>query len=87
MSVIRFQRINLNETLPEIGLFDVIFCRNVLIYFDADGRRRAIDRLLARLDPQGYLFLGHSESLIGANDRMRAIAPSVYARGERSHDE
>jgi chemotaxis protein methyltransferase CheR len=78
-SLIRFARINLShESYPVAGRFDLIFCRNVLIYFDAPSKRRVIDRLLDRLDPRGYFFLGHSESL-GNFDRVRAAGPTVYA--------
>jgi chemotaxis protein methyltransferase CheR len=81
-SLIRFARINLNhDSYPLAGRFDLIFCRNVLIYFDAPSKRRVIDRLLDRLDPAGYLFLGHSESL-NQYDRVRAVGPTVYAQKE-----
>ena len=76
-TVIRYRRINLNMPLPD-GAFDLIFCRNVLIYFDTDSRRRAIERLMQRLVPAGYFFLGHSESLINATQRLRPVAPSIY---------
>jgi len=77
-ALIRFARINLShDSYPLAGRFDLIFCRNVLIYFDAPSKRRVIDRLLDRLDPRGYLFLGHSESLNGF-DRVRAAGPTVY---------
>ena len=84
-SVVRFRRINLNGVLPDCGLFDAIFCRNVLIYFEAESRRRAIDRLMQRLQPGGYFFLGHSESLINATQRLRPVAPSIYRREEHRH--
>ncbi len=78
-SLIRFARVNLShESYPVNGKFDLIFCRNVLIYFDAPSKRRVIDRLLDRLEPRGYFFLGHSESL-GNFDRVRAAGPTVYA--------
>lgn len=79
-AVIRFQRLNLHEELPELGTFDLIFCRNVLIYFDLAARTKAVTRILSRLAPAGYLFLGHSESLLSSGLRLRAMAPSVYAR-------
>jgi len=82
LSMIRFERINLHhESYPLTGRFDLIFCRNVLIYFDAPTKRRVIDRLLDRLEPSGYLFLGHSESL-NQYDRVRAVGPTVYAQKE-----
>jgi chemotaxis protein methyltransferase CheR len=81
--VIRFQRLNLHEDLPELGSFDLIFCRNVLIYFDVASRTRAVTRILSRLSPSGYLFLGHSESLLSSGLRLRPMAPSVYSRAAR----
>jgi len=81
-SLIRFARVNLNhESYPIAGKFDLVFCRNVLIYFDAPSKRRVIDRLLDRLEPRGLFFLGHSESL-NALDRVRAVGPTVYALAE-----
>jgi chemotaxis protein methyltransferase CheR len=82
-AVIRFQRLNLHEELPELGSFDLIFCRNVLIYFDVASRTKAVTRILSRLAPSGYLFLGHSESLLSSGLRLRPMAPSVYSRGSR----
>jgi chemotaxis protein methyltransferase CheR len=76
-SLIRFQQLNLNCDSSYSGSFDLIFCRNVLIYFDAHGKRRVIDRLLDRLTPEGLLFLGHSESLHGF-ERVRVAGPTVY---------
>ena len=82
-ATIRFARINLNaESYPAAaGRFDLIFCRNVLIYFDAPSKRRVIDRLLDRLDPAGFFFLGHSESLNHV-ERVRAAGPTVYTLKE-----
>jgi chemotaxis protein methyltransferase CheR len=59
---------------------DVIFCRNVMIYFDVPSRTTLIERLSDQLAPGGYLFVGHSESLIGLRHGLRTIAPSVYMR-------
>ena len=83
-SLIRFDQLNLNdEPLPAIGRFDLIFCRNVLIYFDAPSKRKIIDKLLDRLEPGGLLFLGHSESLNG-HERVRPVGPTVYALREKA---
>jgi len=79
--LIRFDRLNLNdESYPTTGQFDAIFCRNVLIYFDAHSRAKVIDRLLDRLAPSGYLFVGHAESLSSVTERARHIIPTVYSR-------
>jgi len=82
LSVIRFERLNLNEEIHSIaGRFDLIFCRNVLIYFDAQSRGRVIGRLLDQLAPSGYLFLGHAETLNGVTERVRSIMPTIYVHG------
>lgn len=59
---------------------DVIFCRNVMIYFDVESRRLLVERLFDQLAPGGYLFVGHSESLLGLGHRFKAVWPSVYVR-------
>jgi len=82
-SMIRFERLNLNkEVYPFQKPFDLLFCRNVLIYFDTESKRRVIDRLLQVLSPTGYLFIGHAESLTGLGDRVRSILPTVYVKVE-----
>ena len=78
--LVRFQRVNLNDFHGVAGRFDLVFCRNVLIYFDQESRARAVERLLGHLAPAGLLFLGHSESLVGFGSRMRAVIPTVYAQ-------
>ena len=79
-SRVRFKSLNLNDEAYAIeGRFDLILCRNVLIYFAQESRLRAIDRLLDHLAPQGLLFLGHSESLFGRTERVRSVIPTVYA--------
>lgn len=77
-SRIKFSQINLNETLPDIGDFDVIFLRNVMIYFDLETKRKVVSRLLPRLKPGGYFIVSHSESLNGVTDALTIIAPSIY---------
>src|SRR5579871_2397570 len=78
-SIIRFFRMNLNEqAYPLTGKFDMIFCRNVLIYFDQHGRQQVVRRLARFLSPDGYLFLGHAESLHSISDRLRSVIPTVY---------
>lgn len=80
-SLIQFFRLNLNApTYPLTGKFDLIFCRNVLIYFDATSRERAVRRLANFLAPDGYLFLGHAESLHAMSGSMRTLIPTVYTR-------
>ena len=78
-SLVRFARLNLNhDAYPALGQFDLLFCRNVLIYFDPATKLRVVGRLLAHLAPDGHLFLGHAESLGGMTDRLRSVIPTVY---------
>ena len=82
-SVVHFQRLNLNaEPFTFGGRFDLVFCRNVLIYFDANSKARVVGRLLERMEPQGYLFLGHAETVTGLNARTRTVGPTVYGHAE-----
>jgi chemotaxis protein methyltransferase CheR len=77
-ALVTLDRVNLNgEGWPD-GPFDLVFCRNVLIYFDREAKSRVVARLLERLDAHGYLFVGHAESL-GALPHARAVLPTVYA--------
>jgi chemotaxis protein methyltransferase CheR len=77
--LVRFARVNLvGEGWPSGAPFDLVFCRNVLIYFDRKGKIAVVERLLERLDPRGYLFLGHAESLGGFTARARPVLPTVY---------
>jgi chemotaxis protein methyltransferase CheR len=77
---VAFSQINLNEPLPEVGEFDVIFLRNVMIYFQAETKRQVVARLLTKLRPGGYFIVGHSESLNGLADGLQTVAPSIYRK-------
>jgi len=78
-ALVRFQQLNLNASRLDLGApFDLIFCRNVLIYFDTASKARAVERLLSALAPQGTLFLGHAESLTGLTARVAPVQPTVY---------
>jgi chemotaxis protein methyltransferase CheR len=82
-SLVRFQRLNLME--KDYGLreaMDVIFCRNVIIYFDRPTQEKVLGRLVAHLRPGGYLFMGHSETLNGFNMPLAPIALTVYRKIE-----
>lgn len=68
------------EAMKRLGLFDAIFLRNVLIYFDVPTKQEVVARVLERLRPGGYFFLGHSESLSGINSSVRAVAPAAYRK-------
>ncbi|HEX2932353.1 MAG TPA: protein-glutamate O-methyltransferase [Candidatus Binatia bacterium] len=78
-SIVTIQCLNLNDERYSLTPpFDLIFCRNVMIYFDAEARARIVHRLLNFLAPEGYLFVGHAESLSGVSDRIRHVTPTVY---------
>ena len=73
-----FRQINLNTRLPDVGLFDVIFLRNVMIYFNTETKQQIVARLQSCLKPGGYLFIGHSETLNGFQQGFSAVMPSIY---------
>ncbi len=75
-----FRQLNLIEPWPMRGPLDVIFCRNVFIYFDAETKAALIDRYVELLRPGGWLFLGHSESLPRAHPQLRLIGRTIYRR-------
>jgi chemotaxis protein methyltransferase CheR len=77
---IQFLQVNLNEPLPHLGMFDVIFLRNVLIYFSMETKRKVVARVLHLLNPGGYLLIGHSESLIEVTDAVELLAPAIYRK-------
>ena len=77
---VSFVHANLNEPLPQLGKFDVIFLRNVMIYFNNDTKREVVARLLERLKPGGYFLVGHSESLNDISTAVEAVAPSTYRK-------
>lgn len=76
---VQFRQVNLNTPLPgDLGMYDIIFLRNVMIYFNGDTKRQVVTRLLGRIKPGGHLFIGHSESLQDLGDMLRPVVPSVY---------
>lgn len=80
-SVVTFAHLNLNSDVYELpNTFDLVFCRNVLIYFDAQSKERVMRHLLSRLSPDGLLFLGHAETLSGVqtSPAPRAVMPTIY---------
>jgi len=79
-SAVRFRRLNLaGNEYPKEKDFDLVFCRNVIIYFDSRTKAEVIDRLLQHVAPHGYLVLGHAESICGADVRVQRHIPAVYS--------
>lgn len=86
-SLIQFFRLNLNEPgYPLAGKFDIIFCRNVLIYFDLNSRERAHRRIASFIAPGGYFFVGHAETLHAMSSSLTTIIPTVYTRKHDPQD-
>ena len=77
---VRFMQVNLNEPLPKLGMFDVVFLRNVMIYFNNETKQQIVGRILPTLKPGGHFCIGHSESLNGISDAVQALAPSIYRK-------
>ena len=78
---VSFKRLNFMDNdfrMPEI--YDIIFCRNVLIYFDKETQESVIGKFMKYLQPDGYLFLGHSETIFSMNLPLRTCIPTVYKK-------
>ena len=78
--LITFKQLNLLDPWPMRRQYDVIFCRNVVIYFDKPTKQRMFDRMADRLKPDGLLYIGHSENLNGICDRFQLVGRTVYRR-------
>jgi chemotaxis protein methyltransferase CheR len=78
---VSFEQLNLNvEGMKKIGDFDVIFLRNVLIYFDIPTKQRVVANLIPCLKNDGYFIVGHAESLNGITDALKSVEPTIYRR-------
>ncbi len=79
--IVSFKRLNFMEPAYDIDKdFDIIFCRNVMIYFDRPTQEVVINRLCRHIKPEGYLFMGHSETLMGIRAPLKQIVSTVYSR-------
>lgn len=78
--MVKFAQLNLNSnwSLPEP--VDIVFCRNVIIYFDKESKKELVSRIAKNLMPGGYLFIGHSESLFGISDRFELVGKTIYQK-------
>lgn len=79
--MITFKRLNLMHAWPIKGPLDVIFCRNVIIYFDAETKAALIDRYFDLLADHSTLFVGHSETLFGVTSRAKLVGKTIYEKG------
>lgn len=78
--LIQFQAMNLLAPTVPAGNFDLILCRNVLIYFSRETKRLVIDHMWRALKPGGFLFVGHAESLVGVIEGQRPVKPAIYRK-------
>jgi chemotaxis protein methyltransferase CheR len=77
---LRFEQVNLNKPLPPLGSFEVVFLRNVLIYFDLRTKQQVVHRVLDTLRPGGWLFIGHTETLSGICDTLERVGPAIFRK-------
>jgi chemotaxis protein methyltransferase CheR len=77
---VKFIYANLISNLPNLDMFDVIFLRNVMIYFDMETKQRLLERITKYLQPGGYFFVSHSESLSGMKTDLQIVTPSIYRK-------
>lgn len=78
---ITFRQLNLNDEIDTVsGAFDLILCRNVMMYFDGNTRRRVVDGLVNHCTKDGYLFVGHAETLHGVSTRVAPVRPTMWKR-------
>ncbi|MFW0777077.1 MAG: CheR family methyltransferase [Rickettsiales bacterium] len=79
-SLIRFKQLNLIEPWPFKGPLDVVFCRNVIIYFDKETQQKLFTQMASRIKKGGWLYLGHSETLHGISDQFELIGKTIYRK-------
>jgi len=79
---LQFSQLNLNETLPRLGVFDVVFLRNVMIYFDTPTKAAVVARIATCLRPGGYLMIGHSDTLNGVAHPLTLVKTAIFRKPE-----
>jgi chemotaxis protein methyltransferase CheR len=79
-NLVSFKRLNLLESWPMKGPFDIIFCRNVVIYFNKETQKVLFDRYANLLPADGHLFIGHSENLSAVSDRFKSLGQTIYRK-------
>jgi chemotaxis protein methyltransferase CheR len=86
-ALVTFRHLNLlDEVWPIRTRFDLVFCRNVLMYFDRETQARLVARLERLLAPQGLLVLGHAENLLGLGTEMRRVTSTIYRRADADRE-
>lgn len=86
-SMVTFYRLNLIEDMRKLDMFDIVFCRNVLIYFNEETKRTVIENMLEHMEPDGFMVLGSSESPLGITDKIKGISEhrGLYVRADGPH--
>lgn len=77
---VHFSVVNLIEPLPDLGMFEVIFLRNVMIYFDKETKKKLVEKISEKILPGGYFVISHSETLNGLDSPLKLVAPSIYQK-------
>jgi chemotaxis protein methyltransferase CheR len=77
---VSFGQLNLMQPFPDIGPFDVVFLRNVLIYFDPPTKKAVVDRVLEKLRPGGLLFIGTAEGRVPCSTALKSLAPGAFRK-------
>jgi chemotaxis protein methyltransferase CheR len=80
---VRFGQLNLCEPIEGLGPFDVVFLRNVLIYFDAKTKSEVVDRVLTQLRPGGLFFIGIAEGRVPCNTPLQVVAPGAFRKAAK----
>jgi chemotaxis protein methyltransferase CheR len=78
--MVQHRQLNLLKDFSHLGTFDLIFCRNVMIYFDRPTQAKLVSKFHHYLKPGGYLFIGHSESLQRLDQPFKSVAPTIYQK-------
>jgi chemotaxis protein methyltransferase CheR len=79
-SKVMFRHLNLNQDLPQLGQFDLVFLRNVMIYFNNETKREVVARVISAIKPGGYFCVGHSESLNELTTSVNMVVNSIYQK-------
>jgi chemotaxis protein methyltransferase CheR len=79
-ALVHVARFNLMDPIPPAARYSVIFCRNVMLYFDRPTHQSLLQRLAEHLEPGGFLFIGQSESLNGVDHSLELVGPAVYRK-------
>jgi chemotaxis protein methyltransferase CheR len=78
--LVTFKRLNLLKETPPVTIYDMVFCRNILLYFDVSARKRVVGKLVGALKTGGYLIIGTTENLSNMDDDLECVEPGIYLK-------